>query len=99
MARRWPEFRFAYSRPGFLTFKLPPDHRLLGDFDLESVFARAYGFSLGKVTGDTCDELARHVWQAYGPRPVRRVHVWERDRARPGGRDFEPSMTPAADEA
>ena len=23
VARRWPDFRFAYSRPGFLTFKLP----------------------------------------------------------------------------
>ena len=23
LARRWPDFRFAFSRPGFLTFKLP----------------------------------------------------------------------------
>ncbi len=23
VAERWPEFRFAYSRPGFLTFKPP----------------------------------------------------------------------------
>ncbi len=49
LGRRWPEFRFAFSRPGFLTFKLPPGHGLAGDFDLEAVFARAYGFSLGPV--------------------------------------------------
>jgi 23S rRNA (cytidine2498-2'-O)-methyltransferase len=49
LGRRWPEFRFAFSRPGFLTFKLPPGHGLAGDFDLEAGFVRAYGFSLGAV--------------------------------------------------
>ena len=58
LARRWPGFRFAFSRPGFLTFKLPDEHGLADDFDLESVFARAYGFSLGSVTGQTSEELA-----------------------------------------
>src|SRR6186997_3062423 len=24
LARVWPDFKFAYSRPGFLTFKVPP---------------------------------------------------------------------------
>ncbi len=99
LKRRWPNFRFAYSRPGFLTFKLPADHRLRADFELESVFARAYGFCLGQVAGDTVGQLARTVWQVYGVRPVRRVHAWERDTARPGDHDFEPSITPAAIEA
>ena len=58
VARRWPEFRFAYSRPGFVTFKLPKDHSLPADFDLEAVFARAHAFSLGKVTGDDLETLA-----------------------------------------
>ena len=93
---RWPEFRFAYSRPGFLTFKLPAGHRLKTDFDLESVFARAYGFCLGKAIAEGPESLARHVWEVYGSRPVRRVHVWERDAARPGERGFEPGITPAA---
>ena len=97
--RRWPDFRFAYSRPGFLTFKLPAEHRLKTDFDLESVFARAYGFCLGKATGEGPEALARQVWEVYGGRPVRRVHVWQRDAARPGEHGFEPSITPAAIEA
>ncbi|MGD0897810.1 MAG: SAM-dependent methyltransferase, partial [Thermoguttaceae bacterium] len=49
LARRWPDFRGAFSRPGFLTFKLPDGFHLPGNFDLDSVFARAWGFSLGKV--------------------------------------------------
>jgi 23S rRNA (cytidine2498-2'-O)-methyltransferase len=44
------DYRLAFSRPGFLTFKLPAEHTLADDFALNSVFARAYGFSLGKVT-------------------------------------------------
>ena len=96
LARRWAEFRFAYSRPGFLTFKLPDEHRLMADFDLESVFARSYGFSLAKATGDSPDELAADVWRIYGSRPLRRLHVWQRDGATAGvaGDDAaEPSPT------
>lgn len=99
LARRWPLFRLAYSRPGFLTFKLPAGHRLMTDFDLGSVFARAYGFSVGMAAGDNLDELAGRVWEVCGGRPVRRVHVWPRDAARPGDHDFQPSVTPAAVEA
>ena len=92
LSRRWPDFRFAYSRPGFLTFKLPPGLRLLADFDLESVFARAYGFSMGKVTGHTPIELAEAVWEKYGDRPARRIHVWERDSTAPSDNDFAPDI-------
>lgn len=94
LARRWPDFHLAFSRPGFLTFKLPADHKLLADFNLESVFARAYGFSLGGVTGDSPDELARAVWGLYEGRPFRRLHVWSRDTAAPGEHGFEPGPTP-----
>ena len=99
LGRRWPEFRFAYSRPGFLTFKLPAEHRLKTDFDLESVFARAHGFCLGKASAEEPEALARRVWEVYGDRSVRRVHVWERDSAQPGDHGFEPAITPAAVEA
>ena len=96
VARRWQDFRLAYSRKGFLTFKLPEDRYLEADFDLESVFARAYGFSLGKVAGSDPLLQAADVWQLWGDRPVDRVHVWERDRFEPGEHGFEPGITPAA---
>ena len=51
LARDWPALRFAYSRPGFLTFKLVGEHGLDEKCDVQSVFARAAAFSLGKAAG------------------------------------------------
>lgn len=99
IAQRWAGFRFAFSRPGFLTFKLLPAHGLKDDFDLKSVFARAYGLSLGSVEGKVQDELVAGVWQRSTGRTVQRIHVWERDRAEPGDHGFDPEITPAAIEA
>lgn len=108
-----PGFRFAYSRPGFLTFKLPEKHGLKDDFDLKSIFARAYGFSLGKVevpesfvcTASLAPTLvapAKEVWKLAGDREFDALHVWPRDRYAPGKHDFEVAQTAeslAADEA
>jgi 23S rRNA (cytidine2498-2'-O)-methyltransferase len=94
--RRWPDFRAAFARPGFLTFKLPAGLGLPGDFDLESVFTRAWGFSLGKASGPDPETLARAAWELAGDRPCERIHAWERDRFEPGEHRFEPSITPAA---
>jgi 23S rRNA (cytidine2498-2'-O)-methyltransferase len=54
LARLRPDFRFSYSRPGFLTFKSPSGESLPDDFDLPAVFARAHGLSLGKSAGGVC---------------------------------------------
>ena len=96
LARLWPDFRFAYSRAGFLTFKLPADHGLADDFELGSVFARSYGFSLGKVAGEDADELAKAAWKLAGDRPLAGLHVWQRDKAAPGDHGYEPAITPEA---
>jgi len=79
IARRWPEWRFAFSQPGFLTFKLPDQHGLADDFDLDAVFARACGFSLGKVTGESSDELVRAAWEGCKGLTIQRIHAWEKD--------------------
>lgn len=99
VGRRWPDVHAAFSRPGFLTFKVPPDHPICDDFELPSVFARAYGISLGRASGQSREELAQSVWQLCGQRLVRRLHVWQRDTAKPGDEGFEPSITPLAVEA
>ena len=39
---------------------------------------------------------AQQAWNLLGDRPIRRIHVWQRDRAEPGDHGFEPSITPAA---
>lgn len=99
VARLGPDFRFAYSRPGFLTFKLPAGQVLPEDFDRQSVFARAYGFILGKVTGESEAELAREVWKLAGDRSFDRLHVWQRDLRPAGDHGYEPGPTPAAETA
>jgi 23S rRNA (cytidine2498-2'-O)-methyltransferase len=69
--QRRPELRFAYSRPGLVTFKstvaLRPDDKP------GSVFARVWGLSVGAARGpaDAAQQLAT--------RGVSRVHVFARD--------------------
>jgi 23S rRNA (cytidine2498-2'-O)-methyltransferase len=92
LARRHPDFRFAYSRPGFLTFKLPGGHKLPGDFDLQSVFARTHGFSLGAVSGQNYTELAAAAWKISKDKTVQRIHVWPKDRFEPGEHGYEPGF-------
>ncbi len=96
IARLHADFRFAYSRPGFLTFKVPPEQHLAPDWSLGSVFARTHAFSLGKVTGTDLETMAAEVWRLLGDRPVRRVHTWTRDLAPPGERGYEPTVTAEA---
>jgi 23S rRNA (cytidine2498-2'-O)-methyltransferase len=90
VARGHPELRFAFSRPGFVTFRLPES---AGDFELRSVFARTWGFSLGKVAGADDVELARKAWRLVTEQlpneAVRHVHVWQRDKPLPGDESFD----------
>ena len=96
VARRWPEFHLAFSRPGFVTFKLPAEHDLRDDFQLQSVFARTFGFSLGKATGENPAALAAAFWTLTGSRKWDRLHVWQSATAAPGFHGFHPEITPAA---
>lgn len=99
LARDWPALRLAYSRPGFLTFKLPEGLELAADFALKSVFARSYGFSLGKVEGTDSAQRAHGVWELWGARPVDRIHVWQRDQAPAGDEEVEPGASVLVTEA
>lgn len=96
LARHWPAMRLAFSRSGFVTFKLPPDQPLAEDADLRSVFARTWGFSLGKVQGADPEDLAADVWKLTGDRRFKHIHAWQRDTALPGYRGFEPGLTELA---
>lgn len=99
MARGWPELRFSFSRPGFLTFKMPAGHTLTKDLQLNLVFARAAGYSLGSIGGTNADELAKKFWQLADRVAFRWVHVFSRDRRAPGDHDFEPGLGPADQDA
>ncbi len=104
LAASHPELRPSFSRPGFVTFKFSEPCETPDQFQLRSTFARTWGFSLGKVTGGTAQELALASWQSPGvgemlvDRKLSDLHVWERDRAVPGEDHFEPGPTALAAE-
>jgi 23S rRNA (cytidine2498-2'-O)-methyltransferase len=56
-----PNLKFAFSRPGFLTFKIDSDTPWPLKFSLKSTLARTYGWSLGKVKGDEAKSLVREI--------------------------------------
>jgi 23S rRNA (cytidine2498-2'-O)-methyltransferase len=105
IGRRHPELRFAFSRPGFVTFKAPDSRGFTEKFELKSVFARSWGHSIGKIVGSDVDEMAREfgtLLQAHLTENqlagCQHLHVWERDRFLPGSREFEPGVSVLADE-
>jgi len=98
IAREHAGFRFAYSRPGFVTFKVPEDEPADEEAELRSVFARTQGVSLGKVQDETAERLAAAAWELAGERAFDHLHVWQRDAALPGEDGFEPGLTPLAEE-
>ena len=89
--------RFAFSRPGFVTFRMPHDLAVetgaSSPLDFRDAFARTWGFSTGKVAGTDADQTARAFWktvlEAYGADPVRagpRICTSGRARSRAAGR-------------
>jgi 23S rRNA (cytidine2498-2'-O)-methyltransferase len=97
LARDCPGFRFAYSRPGFLTFKLPSDFEA-DDLELNSVFARAHGLVFGKVTADDIGARCRDAQGLIGDRPFHTLHVWQRDLKPVGQHGFEPGPNELTDQ-
>jgi 23S rRNA (cytidine2498-2'-O)-methyltransferase len=84
---RWPEFRFSFSRPGFLTYKVPP--QIGPTLDLENTFARTFGFAVDRFEGEDIDVLVEQVWRRAESTAPDHLHVWQRDR-RKVGESFEP---------
>jgi len=96
IAQQHPGLSFAFSRPGFVTFKLSPDAKLPLKFALASTFARASGWSVGRADGDDGAALMQQIVASEAAAQCKHIHVWQRDRAVPGQRGFEPGETPLA---
>jgi len=93
VARDQPTLRFAFSRPGFVTFRLPDGAK---NPKLDCVFARTWGYSLGKVSAADDALLAREAWQLVATHlpgdlasELRHLHVWQRHRALPGDEAYD----------
>ncbi|QDT69167.1 putative 23S rRNA ribose 2'-O-ribose methyltransferase [Planctomycetes bacterium MalM25] len=101
VAARIPAWKFAFSRPGFVTFKLPKLASPASFDPLRLTFARAIGLSLGRVEAEepTPGPLAESLWshesaQALAAAGPLALHVWSRDHAIPGEDGVEPGPTP-----
>ena len=97
--------RLAYSRPGFITFKLAEPCPRPDRLQLASTFARSWGLCLGKVQGQSLKDLVEQVWTAaevdafLAAEQMTDLHVWQRDSAMPGEKGFAPGPTCLAVEA
>ncbi len=93
IAREHPDLRFAFSRPGFVTFRAAKEIVVGRELELRSVFARTWGYSIGKLGGDDTLALARDAWRLIGAEvpgtPFPHVHVWQRERPLPGDEGFD----------
>ena len=89
LARRLPDARFSYSRPGFCTFKMPAGTPPSTVLQLPIVFARTSSISLGRV-GGSLPEQAVEVARIAGHQALDQLHVWKRDTAMPGEKGFQP---------
>ena len=88
-----------------MTFKTPDTRGFTEQFNLKSVFARTWGFSIGKVVGSNGTEMTREFGELLSANltaeqlaACEHLHVWERDRFMPGSRDFEPGSSVLAEE-
>lgn len=93
-----PNWKFAFSRRGFLTFKLPEDAKVDPKFVLKSTFARSYGWSVENLQSDNAIELADQVATHLQNTEIEHLHVWQRDSAVPGNKGFEPGQSALAAE-
>ncbi len=90
---RFPFLAFAFSRPGFLTFKIAQPVELAESFCLVGTFVRTAGWSLESIQGTHADVVPRvRHWLA--AQPFQQIHVWPRDTATPGDHEFEPGTSP-----
>jgi 23S rRNA (cytidine2498-2'-O)-methyltransferase len=104
LAASQPEFRASFSRPGFVTFKVPAELSQAPNFSFASLFARQWCWSLGKVTdeGESTAALTKSLvkeLQQVSSAPLQQLHVWPRDPAPVGHRGFEPGETDESREA
>ena len=97
LLREFPLLRLAFSRPGFLTFKIADKNRdplaLADAVRARSVFARCVGVSLGKIVTDSPVVLMEQLKNFDQPEKIRRVHFWNRDKYPVGEKGFEPLVS------
>jgi 23S rRNA (cytidine2498-2'-O)-methyltransferase len=106
VAQLAPDWRFSFSRTGFLTFKVT-DGRAIDDRRLAErswTFAHAHGVSLGRLSGESLADLVQQVWKhdavetLVDQGSIADIHVWQREMLPTDDRDDEQHLTPLCQE-
>ena len=93
----YPSLKLAFSRPGFITFKVE-DSVIPERFALRSTLVRTSGWSIGKVSGEDANELVEQISKVEKLAQANHIHVWQRDPTIPGRNGFEPGVSTLASE-
>lgn len=83
LAAEEPRWRFAFSRPGFLTFKWADTSPAPEKVQFRSVLARTFGWSLGTVQQEQLEQRIAHVADQFAPLGITVLHVWQRQSRAP----------------
>jgi 23S rRNA C2498 (ribose-2'-O)-methylase RlmM len=76
----FPEFKFSYSRPGFLTF-VDPASSVHPELETQAIFARTWGMNVGRAAPD---ELIEKLSPLLGEWQPDLLHLYDADRFFPG---------------
>ncbi|MCA9246454.1 MAG: hypothetical protein KDA42_05040 [Planctomycetales bacterium] len=100
VAQQMPAWNFAYSRPGFLTFKAAePMEAEAALIAQQTPFARSGGWTIDRIVAESAAERAAQFWAMAAELPFSAIHVWQRDHVAPDRSNFEPGNPAAAAEA
>ncbi|MCA9166844.1 MAG: hypothetical protein KDB23_04225 [Planctomycetales bacterium] len=83
LAREAPAWRFAFSRPGFLTFKWVDEATIPDKVQFRSVLARTFGWSIGTVRHEDPAELVSLAAEQLAALQLSALHVWRRQSRAP----------------
>lgn len=93
MLEHVPQAKFAFSRPGLLTFKIAEQPMAVAQALPQCPFIRSFGWSWETVTGgpeEVSAGLAVHQQKVQ----AEHLHLWSRDLRRVGDRGYEPFGNP-----
>lgn len=98
ISREFPDVRFAFARPGFLSGKTDSLPEVFDGIRRKSVFARSLSESLGKLSAADPQTFARKTIELLElldcVRKIERIHIFPRDIGRVGENGFEPGIGP-----
>ncbi len=91
-----PAWLPAFSRPGFLTYKVP--ERLAERFELPATFVRSFGISLQQVRSVNADALVtgiQRIIETLSPKhKVEKIHFWNRQWRSQHSREVDDASLP-----